>query len=98
MSHTLAYRRSATAAEIEQFWADGVVHLPAILPVDWIAPAFLVTLVGFPAGSVPGGKTASGLPVGLQIVGPRFSEPQILGLAKLVQRVNPIGWPTHAKS
>lgn len=61
--------------------------------VDWIAPAFLITLVGFPAGSVPAGKTASGLPVGLQIVGPRFSEPRILGLAKLVQRANPIGWP-----
>lgn len=64
--------------------------------IDWIAPAFLVTLVGFPAASVPGGKTASGLPVGLQIVGPRFSEPQLLGLSKLVQRANPIGWPTYA--
>jgi amidase len=61
--------------------------------IDWIAPAFLVTLVGFPAGSVPGGKTVSGLPVGLQIVGPRLSEPRILGLAKLVQNANPIGWP-----
>jgi amidase len=60
--------------------------------VDWIAPAFLITLVGFPAGSVPAGKT-KGLPVGLQIVGPRFSEPRILGLAKLIQSANPIGWP-----
>jgi amidase len=65
--------------------------------IDWIAPAFLITLVGFPAGSVPGGKTKSGLPVGLQIVGPRFSEPQILGLAKLVQARAPIGWPTYAQ-
>ena len=24
--------------------------------IDWIAPAFLVTLVGFPAASVPGGR------------------------------------------
>ncbi len=64
--------------------------------IDWIAPAFLVTLVGFPAGSVPAGLTGAKLPVGLQIVGPRFSEPQILGLSKLVQRTNPIGWPTHA--
>lgn len=64
--------------------------------IDWIAPAFLVTLVGFPAASVPGGKTASGLPVGLQIVGPRFSEPRLLGLSKLVQRANPVGWPTYA--
>lgn len=64
--------------------------------IDWIAPAFLVTLVGFPAASVPGGKTQSGLPVGLQIVGPRFSEPRLLGLSKLVQRANPIGWPTYS--
>ena len=64
--------------------------------IDWIAPAFLVTLVGFPAGSVPAGFTEAKLPVGLQIVGPRFSEPQILGLWKLVQRAIPIGWPTHA--
>lgn len=61
--------------------------------VDWIAPAFLVTLVGFPAGSVPAGKTKDGLPVGLQIVAPRFAEPRILGLAKLIQAANPIGWP-----
>ncbi len=61
--------------------------------IDWIAPAFLVTLVGFPAGSVPAGKTKDNLPVGIQIVGPRFSEPQILGLCKLVQQANPIGWP-----
>ena len=61
--------------------------------VDWIAPAFLITLVGFPASSVPAGKTTMGLPVGLQIVGPRFSDPRILGLAKLVQSANPIGWP-----
>lgn len=61
--------------------------------IDWIAPAFLVTLVGFPAGSVPAGKSRSGLPVGLQIVGPRFSEPGILSLAKLVQLQHPIGRP-----
>lgn len=61
--------------------------------IDWIAPCFLVTLVGFPAGSVPAGLTTERLPVGLQIVGPRFSEPRILGISKLVQRSNPIGWP-----
>jgi amidase len=64
--------------------------------IDWIAPAFLITLVGFPACSVPAGKTYSGLPVGVQIVGPRFSEPSILGLAKLIQHTTPIGWPTFA--
>ena len=61
--------------------------------IDWIAPAFLITLVSLPAGSVPAGKTRDGLPVGLQIVAPRFEEPRILSLAKLVQQAHPIGWP-----
>lgn len=63
--------------------------------VDWIAPAFLVTLVSLPAGSVPAGMTSDGLPVGLQIVGSRFEEPRILALAKIVSEMNPIGWPTY---
>jgi amidase len=64
--------------------------------VDWIAPAFLVTLVSLPAGSVPAGLSRDGLPIGLQIVAPRFEEPRILGLAKLVQEIAPIGWPKLA--
>jgi amidase len=61
--------------------------------IDWIAPAFLITLLSLPAASVPAGLTVDGLPVGLQIVGPRFTEPAILSLAKLIQRANPVGWP-----
>jgi amidase len=61
--------------------------------IDWIAPAFLITLVSLPAGSVPAGKTGDGLPVGLQIVAPRFEELKILSIAKLVAQANPIGSP-----
>ncbi|MCC6779430.1 MAG: amidase [Hyphomicrobiales bacterium] len=61
--------------------------------IDWIAPAFLITLVSLPAGSVPAGLTGDGLPVGLQVVAPRLEEPRILSIAKLVQRAHPIGWP-----
>jgi Asp-tRNA(Asn)/Glu-tRNA(Gln) amidotransferase A subunit family amidase len=49
--------------------------------------------MSLPAASVPAGLTADRLPVGLQIIGPRFEEPKILALAKLVQQANPIGWP-----
>ncbi len=55
-----------------------------------------MTLASLPAGSVPAGKTADGLPVGLQIVAPRFEEPLILSVAKLVQQANPIGWPPYS--
>jgi amidase len=64
--------------------------------IDWIAPAFLITLISLPAASVPAGRTCDGLPVGLQIVAPRFEEPRILSIAKLVQQTNPIGWPPRA--
>jgi Asp-tRNA(Asn)/Glu-tRNA(Gln) amidotransferase A subunit family amidase len=41
---------------------------------------------GFPAMSVPAGRTADGLPVGLQLVGPPASEPVLLGLAGQLER------------
>jgi amidase len=61
--------------------------------IEWIAPAFLVTLVSLPAGSVPAGLTRDGLPVGMQVVAPRFEEPLILRVAKLVQQSSGVGWP-----
>jgi amidase len=61
--------------------------------VDWIAPAFLVTLVSLPAGSVPAGLTRDGLPVGMQVVAPRFEEPLILRVAKLIHRASGVGRP-----
>lgn len=62
---------------------------------DWMAPAFLVTLCGMVGGSVPIGLSNSGLPIAMQIVGPRLSEPRVLALAKHFQKAFPIGWPTE---
>jgi len=55
-------------------------------PGEWMAPAFLTGMLGVPAVSVPAGIAEPGLPVGLQLVGPRFSEPRLLRMAKFVQR------------
>ena len=63
--------------------------------IDWIAANFLVSLAALPAASVPAGLTAAKLPVGLQIVGPRFSEPTILSAAKFVEEAHPIGLPPN---
>jgi amidase len=63
--------------------------------IDWIGPNFLVSLAALPAASVPAGLSAAKLPVGLQIVGPRFSEPLILTAAKFVEAAHPIGRPPH---
>jgi amidase len=61
--------------------------------LDWIAPAFLVTLVSLPAASAPAGLTDDGLPVGMQIVASRFEEPLILGVAKRIHGSSGVGWP-----
>jgi len=49
----------------------------------YLADIYTVTgsLAGVPGISVPSGKTAEGLPVGLQIFGPAFGEARILQLA-----------------
>ncbi len=49
----------------------------------YLADIYTVTgsLAGVPGISVPSGKTADGLPVGLQIFGPAFGEARILQLA-----------------
>ncbi len=78
---------------VEQNYPELIAGRKMATYIDWIAPTFLITMCALPAVSVPCGLTASGLPVGLQIVGPRFSEPDILALAKLVQAMFPIGWP-----
>jgi amidase len=61
--------------------------------IDWISPTFLITLVSLPAASAPAGLTRDGLPVGLQIIAPRFEEPAILSVAKLVQGQSGVSWP-----
>jgi amidase len=64
--------------------------------LDWIAPAFVITLVSLPAASAPAGLAQDGLPIGMQIVAPRFGEPLILSLASLIQRHSSVGWPPTA--
>jgi aspartyl-tRNA(Asn)/glutamyl-tRNA(Gln) amidotransferase subunit A len=54
---------------------------------------FLASLVNLPAISVPAGLTESGLPVGLQIVGPRHREDLVLAAAARYEQACP--WPRH---
>lgn len=44
------------------------------------------SLAGLPAISVPAGKSTSGLPIGVQLVGPRRSDAELLALAKSVEK------------
>ena len=61
--------------------------------IDWIAPAYLITLVNLPAATAPAGLSQDGLPIGMQIVAPRFEEPLILNVARLIHGDSNVGRP-----
>jgi Asp-tRNA(Asn)/Glu-tRNA(Gln) amidotransferase A subunit family amidase len=49
-----------------------------------------------PAASIPCGVAPDGLPVGLQIAGPKFSEHLILKASRAYEAVRPSPWPHPA--
>jgi amidase len=55
--------------------------------VEWLGIVYAITLVCCPALSMPCGFTASGLPVGLQVVAPPRGEAQLLAGAKVLEDV-----------
>lgn len=60
-----------TADPVKMYLAD-IMTVPA-------------SLAGLPAISVPAGKSATGLPIGVQLVGPRRSDADLLALAKSME-------------
>ena len=52
----------------------------------WLACAYAVTLVGHPAISLPVGVDQSGMPFGLQIVGPRGGDAKVLAVAAALEK------------
>jgi len=55
--------------------------------IEWLAIAYAITLTCAPALSLPCGFTASGLPVGLQIVAPPRAEARLLAGAKVLEDI-----------
>jgi aspartyl-tRNA(Asn)/glutamyl-tRNA(Gln) amidotransferase subunit A len=55
----------------------------------WLAFTFPLSLIGYPAASVPCGWTREGLPLGLQIVAPRLAEALVLRAAAAFEAVAP---------
>lgn len=64
---------------------------PQATYLDWLAPAYLVTMTGCPAISVPAGFTANGLPVGIQLVGPFRAEQRLLSIALAFEEATGFG-------
>jgi amidase len=54
--------------------------------VDWLRFSFLSTATSLPSISVPAGLTASGMPVGIQLIGPPRGEAKLLGVASFIEK------------
>ena len=50
---------------------------------------YLINFTGHPAASIPAGFTPDGLPIGMQIIGRRFADAQVLTASAAFQRVRP---------
>jgi aspartyl-tRNA(Asn)/glutamyl-tRNA(Gln) amidotransferase subunit A len=60
---------------------------------DWTPFTFPFNLTQQPAASIPCGVTAAGLPVGLQLVGPKYADALVLRAARAFEMARPIRMP-----
>lgn len=74
---------------------DGQTLGPAEIEGEPVEPTIgwclthLINFTGHPAASIPAGFTDDGLPVGLQIIGPRFADDDVLAASGAFERANP---------
>ena len=70
-----------------------------VQPFQWLAFTFPLNLTGQPAASIPAGFTASGLPVGLQIIGRHLDDATVLRAAAAFEAARPWAqsWPALAR-
>ncbi len=61
--------------------------------VQWAEFSYPFNFSGQPAASIPCGFTQAGLPVGLQVVGPRFNDLRVLQAAAAFEEARP--WADH---
>ncbi|GAA2634158.1 amidase [Streptomyces vastus] len=59
--------------------------------LDWMRSAYLISVTGCPALSVPAGFTPAGLPVGLQIVGPHRQDRAVVDAGYAFERATRTG-------
>lgn len=76
----------ALVAPTSPFPAFGIGEKEHDVLAMYLADAFVspAALAGLPAISVPAGTTSEGLPIGLQIIGPRMAEGKIMSIAHQV--------------
>lgn len=76
---------------VEDDWVREIAGVPMEHYVAWQRICSRITVTAHPAISLPGGFTAGGLPVGIQIVGRYRDEPDLLRLARAFEAATGFG-------
>ena len=70
--------------DVDTEWVREINGEPMATYIDWMRSCSRITVSAHPAVSVPAGVTPSGLPVGLQLVGPYGADRRLLEIAAAV--------------
>jgi len=76
---------------IEERWVKEIDGIQFKTYIDWMATCYAITLTSLPAISVPCGFTPDGLPIGLQIVGRRQCDLDVLQMAYAFEQATRAG-------
>jgi aspartyl-tRNA(Asn)/glutamyl-tRNA(Gln) amidotransferase subunit A len=66
-----------------------IINNKKVSPTAWQAFTFPFNLTEQPAASIPCGWSKDGLPIGMQIIGPKFAESTILQVSKVFEGEKP---------
>jgi amidase len=75
----------------EEEYPSAINGEPQATYLDWMRSAYLITVTGCPAISVPAGFTPEGWPVGIQLVGPVRGERRLLEIAHAFEQATRVG-------
>jgi amidase len=75
----------------DQEFPHDINGVPMATYLDWMRSAYVITVTGCPAISVPAGPTPDGLPVGVQIVAPFGQDARLLGVARAFEQLRQHG-------
>lgn len=64
-------------------------------PAGFIPFTYPFNITGHPAASVPAGFDGGGMPIGLQLVGPRFADAFVLRVSAAYEAIDPWRWPAE---
>jgi len=80
---------SCTAFGLNKLFPDEINGKKISNMGDWIPFTYPLNLTGHPAASIPCGWSHEGLPIGMQIIGPKFDELTILQVSKAFEEIAP---------